>query len=393
MARKSFLLFFVFIAAFMLASAARTAQAQDAPHAWTSIETNLRTGPGRNFDVITTLPVKVPLIIEGRDNPRTWVLIHTQDGKFRGWIIVKLLRFENGVNVANFPVSGETLNAPAVPIPADGGSGGDGGTFPTGDLNAPFIPKISAGVRASMRVIAAKGRALGNNPRVFSKVGDCMTDHWAFLSQIGWGRYNLNQYGYLQEVIGYFMVSPREGVGSPWDVDSLAAHNGFNSAAVLDPAFADPNICLKDESPLECEYRLNKPSVAIIMFGTADVIVMTPGQFNKYLRDVVKRTMDRGIVPILNTFPENPSLAEKSRQFNQIIVKIANEKRIPLINLAGALKPLPMQGVQENGIHLTIPADESQSTNFDANNLQYGYTVRNLLTLEALNAVWKSILR
>jgi hypothetical protein len=197
----------------------------------------------------------------------------------------------------------------------------------------------------------------------------------------------------LLEVINYFSVEPRPGAANSFITASQAAHSAFTSAIVLEGSnFTNPEFCQPGEVPLDCEYRLNKPAVSVIMFGVVDVLLMTPQQFNNYMRYIVKYTMDRGIVPVLSTAAENASNPSKSQQFNQIVARIANEKSLPLINLSAALAPLPNKGMDPDGIHLSRPADHSQTGFFTGDNLQYGYTMRNLVTLQALQEVIHQIL-
>lgn len=362
------------------------AQAQDGPHAWTDVETNLRVGPSTSRDLITTLPTNTAVTIEGRTRNTSWILVRTAEG-VRGWGYTRLFRIADGVKLNAFAISDELLTVSAPPSSGSGEppSPGVSGTAP---LNAP---NVSVGSVAAMRAVAAKGRQLGNNRRVFAKVGDCMSAHWAFLSPLGWGQTNLDQYGYLSDVIAHFNTAPRDGVGSSWDERSYAAHDGFNSAAVLDPIWSDKAVCELEENALDCQYRLTKPAVAVIMFGTADVLVMSAAQFNKYMRDVVKHTLDRGIVPILTTFPENAAVQERSRQINQVVLKIAREKGLPLINLADAVRNLPGGGIDGTGLYLTIPPGNGTG-DFSADGLNYGYNMRNLLTAQALDQVWRKIL-
>ncbi len=386
-------LFCLALLALLLLATVEDAQAQSGDLIATSgVQTNLRAGPSLNQTVLGTIGKGTAVIVEARNSDTSWVLVRLKEGQGRGWGRARYFNYPAGTRLRNLPLSKETvtslLSAPAPEVPP---------TLPpsiTGkeELNAPFIPQITPAIRTTMRAIAARGRAMGNNPRVFSKVGDCMTDHWAFMNVIGYGNYNLGKYGYLQEVINYFSVPPRAGLHTSFDAKSLASHNGFNSSAVLESPWADPTVCQKGERPIECEYRLNKPAIAVIMFGTADVLVMTPTQYNSFLRHIVYITTQRGIVPILTTFPENPAAPERSRQINQVVLQIAKEKNIPVINLASALQPLPAKGLEPDAIHMTIPP-EGRSGFFDDNNLKFGYTMRNLLTLQALDVVWKQILR
>ena len=71
---------------------------------------------------------------------------------------------------------------------------------------------------------------------------------------------------------------------------------------------------------------------------------MTPREFNYFMRDIINETMKAGIIPLLSTFPENPGVKDKSRQINQVILTIARDKNIPVMNLQAAL-----QHVQELG--------------------------------------------
>ena len=243
-----------------------------------------------------------------------------------------------------------------------------------------------------MRAVYVRGLGLGNNPRIFSKVGDCQTDHWGFLKAFGWGNYDLGEYSGLQPVIDHFRVSPREGVGNSFDAQSLASHNGFNSSAVREAQWADPNMCLQDEKPLQCEYRLNKPSVAIIMFGTADVLVMDGRHTAASCATSSTTRWSAALSRSLSTFPENPAVAERSRQFNQIVLALGREYSVPVMNLADALRPLANWGLDADGIHLTLSPGETSGI-LNADNLQYGYTMRNLIVLQTLDAVWRGIMQ
>ncbi len=362
------------------------AQEGEVAYAWTETRTNIRTGPGTRYEVITTLPSGVQLVIEARNADMSWILLRGENG-LRGWGRTRLFRLSKNVQLRRLPVSTEILNRPEVVAAPLGNVPNVSGTAP---LNAPFVPQINSRVRAAMRAVVARGRAKGNNPRVFSKVGDCMTDHPQFLNPFAWGQYDLGQYAYLQATIDYFNVSPREHVGSSWDAKSMAANNGFNSSAVREAQWADPVACQPNERPLACEYRLNKPAVAVIMFGIADVLVMTPQQFYVFMRNIVEDSLAAGVVPLLSTFPENPSVPERSRQVNQMVLALAREKNVPVMNFADAVRNLPNGGLEADGIHLSLPP--GWATVFTPENLQYGMTVRNLLVLQSLDVIRREIL-
>jgi hypothetical protein len=247
----------------------------------------------------------------------------------------------------------------------------------------PIVPEISE----HARLIYQDGLARGNDPHTFVKVGDCMTHTPDFLIPIGQGDYALGEYESLKSVIDYF----GDGEQNSFSRESQASAGGFNAASVLDSMWANPEFCQAGESPLTCESRIMRPSVALIMFGTNDVQYLTEEQFDFSLRSVVVATIRSGTLPILSTFPERPEFPEKSLLFNQIVVQIAQDYDIPLINLWRALEPLPNKGIDaEETTAMSVPQD-GEVCHFSGSNLEAGFTVRNLVTLQTLEAVLKAV--
>ncbi|MEP7288776.1 MAG: SH3 domain-containing protein [Chloroflexota bacterium] len=421
MSKRYSLLYTVILSAvFMVSAFGYTVVRADDTNAWTVNRNNLRAGPGAQYAVLTTLQPSTPVVLQARTANEGWLLIRVQGSAVRGWVAGILLKLAPAVRLRSLPISTEVIPGGSNPAAAqpdnspanntDNPSGvGDLSTdkpvfgqnllpmpknLPTGAINLPILPAISGSVRSAMRAVYEKGKSLGNNPRVFSKVGDCHTDHPLFFNIIGDNNYNLGSYGNLQEVINNFSVAPRPNSGNSFNMQSMAAHSAFSSGAVLDSQWSNPTLCKvnDDETPLRCEYRLNKPAVAIIMFGVVDVLVMQPQQFNNYMRYIVKDTMDQGIIPILSTAGENASNPALAREFNQIVVAIARDKHVPIINLEAALEKLPNKGLDPDGIHLSRTADLKQAAVFNDGNLQTGYTMRNLVTLQALDIVWRQIM-
>ncbi|MCZ7539605.1 MAG: SGNH/GDSL hydrolase family protein [Anaerolineae bacterium] len=174
--------------------------------------------------------------------------------------------------------------------------------------------------------------------------------------------------------------------------DGEATHNGFNANAVLMSMWANPAACQEGESPLECEFRLHRPSVAIIMFGTSDLLVMSPAQFNTFMRQIVDDSIEAGVIPILSTFPGNLGFWKETILYNQIVVRIALDYDIPLINLWLALESLPNHGLEPDGFHLGEPPYGASCTLTDPY-LSTGYTTRNLVTMQTLDAVWRGAMQ
>ena len=252
------------------------------------------------------------------------------------------------------------------------------------DLAAfPFVPEIGENAKQ----IYADGLAKGNSPKTFAKVGDCMTHNPYFLEPIGSGTYDLGEYQDLQTVIDTFSTADMDSFAR----QSQASAAGFNSASVLDSMWANPEFCEAGETPLECEFRAVQPSIALIMFGTNDVFYLDEASFDFFMRSIVVETIRGGVLPVLSTFPHRPEFPEKSVLYNQIVAQVAQDYDVPLINLWLALEPLPNKGIDEiDTTHMSVPAG-GEVCAFIGPNLEAGFTVRNLLTLQALDAVLKAV--
>ena len=74
------------------------------------------------------------------------------------------------------------------------------------------------------------------------------------------------------------------------------------------------------------------------------------------------------------------------------MLKVAADYNVPLINLWRALDPLPHKGVDpQNTTHMTKPDNGDSAASFTPADLQAGFNVRNLLTLQTLDAVLKVV--
>ena len=236
----------------------------------------------------------------------------------------------------------------------------------------PVLPTVSD----TAREIYQRGLALGNNPAAFSKVGDCETGSDWFLRtfDVQPPLYRLGEYEYLQEMILYFDGS--------FARRSIVAKNGFNAATALSPIWADPEVCLSGETPLACEYRIHKPSIALIAFGTNDT--KNPARFEGDLRKIIEITIEAGIVPVLSTKADN---LEGDNSINETIVKLAVEYDIPLWNFWAAIQDLPDAGLRADKMHLTW----AQNYFDDPETMEKAWPWRNLTALQTLDIVWRGL--
>lgn len=235
--------------------------------------------------------------------------------------------------------------------------------------HSPVLPALSP--RALN--ILQDGLARGNNPHAFSKIGDCESQASWFLGEYD-GKNHLYALGpyeaQLSPVIPYYQGS--------FQRVSLAARPGFSAASLMAPIWADKQQCAKDETPLACEYRLQRPLVAFIMLGSNDA--SNPKTFDGHMRKVIEYSIAQGVLPILGTKADN---VEGNHFVNANIARLAYEYDLPLWNFWAAVNPLPDHGLQADGVHLTFAAPFFD----DPSAMRRAWPVRNLNALQILKTI------
>jgi len=238
----------------------------------------------------------------------------------------------------------------------------------------PVLPVVSDRARQ----IYFWGLAHGTDPNRFSKIGDCQVIRQYFLGVFDDPTlYRLGPHEDLIPTIDHFHGS--------WDRVSMSVRTGFNVASVLTAINADAAQCLPGEIPLECEFRIHNPSIAIISMETwtADRPVEL---YEQYLRQIVEFTIGRGVVPILATKADN---LEGSHAINAAIVRVAYDYDIPLWNWWRVADALPDHGLTSDGFHLT------HASNFfdDESAMETAWPNRNLSGLQAIDVVYRELNR
>ncbi len=299
-----------------------------------------------------------------------------------GWLAIALSAACATVSPTPPPTAGITFVASVSRSPNPTATPAATATVtPSATPALPAYPNLIFPGIDRLRRIYEAGRHGGIQSGIFSKVGDSLTANGIFLAPFGTGNYVLGEYGYLQGVIDFFSREyAREG--NSFVNISLAAKVGWRAEDVLDPA----NVllpCAALETPLDCEYRTVDPAIAVILLGTNDAAAPT-GLYEESMRTIIARTLEYGIIPILTTLPDLEG--KDIEPYNVFLRDLANQWDIPLIDLSAALEPLPRHGLAPDGIHLSWV----EPAVFEPRYLQHGMTVRNLLTLQALDAVWRS---
>ncbi|HEX7598535.1 MAG TPA: hypothetical protein VF518_10000 [Polyangia bacterium] len=228
----------------------------------------------------------------------------------------------------------------------------------------PVVPAATG----RSKQIYQQGLALGNDPHAFSKIGDCQSVTAAFFGIYEQpGAYQLPQaYQQLQNTIDWFKGS--------FGRDSQAVRGGFNVASVLSSLWADPKVCQAGETPLDCEFRLHKPSLVLISMETG-FEGRTAAVYEKYMRRIIEYVIAHGASPILATKADN---FEGDQSINLTTARLATEYDLPLWNFWRAVQPLADHGMdmqRNDKFHISVEA----------------WNVRSFTGLEALDAVWEGV--
>src|SRR3954468_1453635 len=158
--------------------------------------------------------------------------------------------------------------------------------------------------------------------------------------------------------------------------------------------------------------KLN-PEVVLIMFGTNDLNQLKIDEYESKTRSVVKRCLDNGTIVILSTIPPRSGKLDQSRQFADVVKKIAADTKVPLVDfLDECLKRRPDDWdgtlakfndgnkdvydvstlISRGGVHPSNP--KKFSGDYSEEGLRSnGFALRNYLTLLAYADVIQKVLK
>jgi len=237
-----------------------------------------------------------------------------------------------------------------------------------------------------------------SRPAVFAKVGDSISSGGArgpFLACFDPGSgaaVDLGGRG-LRAAVDYFGEARLAGGESSFTRDSLATEVSRNAewAATGSP------------SPLAREVEALRPGLALVMFGSNDIQCFGCGLSDAEMasiyfgnmRRIADELLARGVVPVLSSMPprsDGPANLRRVPLFVNAVRALAQGRRVPFVDYDREMERLPGLGLAGDGVH---PSSCSQGPR-DACRfgegvcggrrvLDYGYNVRNLVTLEALD--------
>lgn len=247
---------------------------------------------------------------------------------------------------------------------------------------------------AAMRAVHARFKG---KPGTFAHFGDSITDSLAF-----WTPLLYDPKGMSPEMIKARKLVMEYMQKECWR-DWKGADYGNLSGTTIEWAEANVDKWLK---------KLN-PEVVLLMFGTNDLRDTTPAVFARRTRSVVKRCLDNGSIVILTTLPPRAGMVDKSRQFADIVRRIAADEKMPLIDFQAEIlkrRPNDWDGsrpefketakadvyqvptlIAGDGIH---PSNPEKYADYSEESLRHnGYVLRNYLTLMTYADVVRTVLK
>ena len=261
---------------------------------------------------------------------------------------------------------------PDVPLPTlDGGASVD-------PLVA--VPMFDAATVARVRELRARGAAAGMRPEVFAKIGDSITESNSFLYDIGQGWFVLGNYGALEPTVQHFRATRFADGSNSLTRQSACAMGGWVAAYAL---------AMEPMSALRSELAYTRPGYAMVMYGTNDLDRISAADFTRDMTRILEIIEGNGTVPVVSTIPDRldrPDAMARVPAFNDAIRALAAARHLPLMDYWRALQPLPRRGVDADGIHPSayVAAGDFATGVITPAALQYGYNMRNLVALLAL---------
>ena len=193
-------------------------------------------------------------------------------------------------------------------------------------------------------------------------------------------RVDLAAHAGLEDTLNYFMAGDAGG-STPFDRVTVAARVGHSARWVIDG----------DPSPLDVEIEAIRPGLALVHYGTNDMglgstYMSAMHGFHEHMMTLITQLMDDGIVPVLTGISPRGDRASADLwvdAYNTVIRGMAQQHALPFIDLKHATLDLDGYGLSGDGIHLNrYPGGACILTE---DGLEYGYNVRNLIMLEALD--------
>lgn len=228
----------------------------------------------------------------------------------------------------------------------------------------------------------------------FAQFGDSITVTMAYWAPLQYERKNLDEAG----------KKAWEGVSGHMSKECWRWKGGqYGSDGGMTIRWAHQNV--------EGWLRKLNPETVLIMFGTNDLNQLKAEEYDARTREVVKKCLDNGTVVILSTIPPRHGMVEKSKQFAEVVRKIAAEMKVPLIDYQAEIlkrRPEDWDGAEKfkgakdvynvetlvsaDGVHPSAP--KKYGNDYSEEGLaNSGYGLRTYLTLVGYGEVVERVLK
>ena len=224
------------------------------------------------------------------------------------------------------------------------------------------------------------------NDNVFIKVGASSTVSRNTLTCFARDEHLWGAHEALEPTLNFFLSGDAAG-RTPFDRETVAARVGHSAGWVIDG----------DPSPLIEEYQALLPRFALIHYGTNDMglgatYASAMRSFYDHMVTLMEELTRRGVIPILTGISARGDRASADvwvESYNAVIRGLAQRYQIPFIDLWYAVRDLEGRGLASDGLHLNrAPTGACDLTR---EGLAYGYNVRNLIVLTALDKLIRAL--
>lgn len=211
----------------------------------------------------------------------------------------------------------------------------------------------------------------------FAKMGGSSVVSKAFLHCFATPYVDLGDHEDLAATIDYFGAGRRNA----FNRESEAAGVSWNLRYALGGRPAN----------FRQELRATRARWALVLFGGNDAQNQNERIYLKRLLYLVEALESLGVVPVLGSaLPRRSRNKDRwIRRFNAITEAVATHWGLPYIDYYAALEALPKKGLARDGVHPNVlpPGGLKRACVLTEEGLRYGNNLRNLLTLEMLDAL------
>lgn len=240
--------------------------------------------------------------------------------------------------------------------------------YPSDRTLSPITANVGGVLRSIVEVAPREDR-------VFAKIGASATASTSFLRCFVGDDVDLGGRDHLWSTIDHFAHDLGDGTTS-FDRSSLCAVPGWSAGKAVGG----------DPSPLDQELAAIDPRFAVVMYGTNDINLGNIHAYGANLLDLTDTLILGGVIPLLTSVmprDDDPAADAKVPAYNAVVRAVAQSRQVPFIDFHRELLGLSDHGLGGDGIHRSTFS--GGACVLTPEGLEYGYNIRNLITLESLD--------